>query len=121
VTYVVSGSTADVTYGPSGSSFSHKVPMNVSKPLGSPQYYSISAQLQGGGHVSCELKVNGKTLSKASASGSYNIAMCEIVQDPISDQRRMDRRQPRLTGRNEAAPHPQVSGGAPRCVVSRGR
>jgi hypothetical protein len=74
VTYVVTGSKADVTYGPSGSSFSHKVPMNVTKPLGSPQYYSISAQLQGGGNVSCELKVNGKTLSKASASGGVPAA-----------------------------------------------
>jgi hypothetical protein len=84
VTYVVTGSPADVMYGPSGSSFSHKVPLNVSKPLGSPQYYSISAQLQGSGQVSCELKVNGKVMSKASASGGYNIATCEIVQDPIN-------------------------------------
>ncbi|MFI9100107.1 hypothetical protein ACIGXA_06255 [Streptomyces fildesensis] len=81
VTYVVEGSTAEVTYGPAGSSFSGKVPLKVTKPLGTPMYYSITAQLQGGGHVKCSILVNGKVISKAEASGSYNIAMCQISQD----------------------------------------
>jgi hypothetical protein len=51
-----------------------------------PMYYSISAQLQGGGAVSCQLKVDGKVISSSSstASGGYNIAQCEISQDPLS-------------------------------------
>jgi hypothetical protein len=82
VTYVVNGSSAaDVTYGPSGSSFTGHAPMNVTKKLGSPPYYSITAQLQGSGSVSCEIKVNGKVMSKGTASGGYNIASCEIVSD----------------------------------------
>lgn len=84
ITYVVSGSAADVTYGPSGSNLSGRVPLHVTKKLGSPAYYAISAQLQGAGHVKCEIVVKGKAISKGEASGSYNIASCEIVQDPFS-------------------------------------
>ena len=84
VTYVVTGSTADVQYGPAGSNDQGQVPMNVTKPLGSPVYYSITAQLQGGGQVACKLEVNGKTISSSTASGGYNIATCEISQDPLS-------------------------------------
>jgi hypothetical protein len=86
VTYVVTGSAADVTYGPSGSDYSGNVPMHVSKPLGSPVYYSISAQLQGAGTVSCKIEVDGKTVSSSTATGGYNIASCEISQDPLSGQ-----------------------------------
>jgi hypothetical protein len=78
VTYVVNGSDADVTYGPDGSDNQGTVPMSVTQPLGSPQYYAINAQLQGGGSVSCQIKVDGVTISSASASGGYNIADCEI-------------------------------------------
>jgi hypothetical protein len=87
VTYVVTGTSgADVQYGPAGSSAQGKVPMNVTKPLGNPQYYSITAQLQGGGHVACQLKVNGKVISQSTASGGYNIASCEISKDMFSDK-----------------------------------
>ena len=84
VTYIVTGSPADVTYGPAGSDFSGSVPMKVTKPLGNPDYYAIDAQLQGGGDVSCKIEVNGKVISQATASGGYNIASCEISQDPFS-------------------------------------
>jgi hypothetical protein len=85
VTYVVTGSASDITYGPAGTSLSGDVPLKVTKPLGHPSYYSISAQLQGSGHVTCKIEVNGKVISQAEAAGSYNIAMCEIVQDFLSD------------------------------------
>jgi len=86
VTYVVSGSTADVTYGPTGTDLSGTVPMHVSKPLGTPLYYSITAQLQGGGSVSCKIEVDGKVISSSTATGGYNLAMCEISPDPLSGQ-----------------------------------
>ena len=86
VTYVVSGSPADVTYGPAGSDYSGAVPLHVTKPIGTPAYYVIDAQVQGAGTVSCKIEVDGKTVSSATASGGYNIAMCEIVQDPLSGQ-----------------------------------
>ncbi len=43
----------------------------------------ISAQLNGSGAVSCEIKIGGVIVSHGAASGSYNIASCEVVQDPI--------------------------------------
>ncbi len=84
VTYVVTGSTADVTYGGAGSDASGTVPLHVRKPLGTPLYVAITAQLQGGGSVSCEIEVDGKVISQSTASGGYNIAQCEISQDPLS-------------------------------------
>ena len=86
VTYVVTGSAADVTYGPAGSSLSGTVPMRVSKPLGTPLYYSINAQLQSGGSVSCQILVDSQVISSSTATGGYNIAQCEIGQDPLSSQ-----------------------------------
>jgi hypothetical protein len=84
VTYSVTGSPADVTYGPAGSDLSGHVPLHKTVKLGNPSYYAISAQLQGGGTVKCEISVNGKVVSKATATGGYNLAQCEIVQDPFS-------------------------------------
>jgi hypothetical protein len=86
VTYVVTGSAADVTYGPAGTDLSGTVPMHVSKPLGTPLYYAINAQLQGGGSVTCQILVNGAVISSSTATGGYNIAQCEIGQDPLSGQ-----------------------------------
>jgi hypothetical protein len=84
VVYVVNGSPADVTYGPAGSDITGTVPMRVSAPLASPSYYAITAQLQGGGVVTCKLKINGQVISAATASGGYNIAQCEADQNPIT-------------------------------------
>ena len=75
---------AQVTYGPSGTDDSGNVPMSVTQPLGDPSYYAINAQLQGGGTVSCSIEVNGVAISTGSASGGYNIATCEIGQDPVT-------------------------------------
>ncbi|MGH3220489.1 MAG: hypothetical protein ACRDPY_17605 [Streptosporangiaceae bacterium] len=84
VTYVVTGSPADVTYGPDGSDLAGTVPMRVTKTLHNPQYYAISAQLNGGGSVMCKILVDGKVISRARASGSYEIADCEISKGLFS-------------------------------------
>jgi hypothetical protein len=84
VTYVVTGSPSDVTYGPAGSNLEGQSPMTVSQKIGSASYYSISAQLDGDGQVTCKIEVNGKAISTASASGEYNVATCEITQDPLN-------------------------------------
>lgn len=88
VTYVVTGSSADVTYGPAGSSLSGHAGMSKTTaiPAHAPAYYSIDAQLSGSGSVTCEILVSGKVISKSTASGAYNIASCEITQDPFSGQ-----------------------------------
>ncbi|HXZ71557.1 MAG TPA: hypothetical protein VEH31_11915 [Streptosporangiaceae bacterium] len=82
VTYVATGSSADVTYGPSGSGYQGTAPLTVTKPLvGNPQFYSISAQLKAGGTVTCAIKVDGVTIVSASASGSTSVASCAMNQD----------------------------------------
>jgi len=88
VTYVVTGSAADVTYGPEGSDASGTVPLRktVAIPASAPGYYAIDAQLNGSGTVKCQILVGGTVVSQATATGSYNIASCEITQDPISGQ-----------------------------------
>lgn len=86
LTYKVTGSPADVTYGPTGTDVAGSVPMSVTGPLGAPLYYSISAQLQGAGTVTCEILIDGKVISQSVASGGYNIASCEISRDPLSGQ-----------------------------------
>jgi hypothetical protein len=84
LTYVVTGSPADVTYGPAGSSLSGHSGMTKTAKLGNAVYYSVDAQLSGSGSVTCEIKVNGKVVSKSTATGGYNIASCEISKDPFS-------------------------------------
>jgi hypothetical protein len=84
VTYIVTGSPADVMYGPAGTDLAGTVPMTVTRPLGSPSYYSISAQLQGGGDVKCAIEVDGKVIASGEGAGGYNIAACEISQNPLT-------------------------------------
>jgi len=82
VTYVATGSSANVTYGPSGSGFQGTAPLAVTRPLvGNPQFYSISAQLKGGGTVTCQLKVDGVTIASSTASGTNSVANCAMDQD----------------------------------------
>lgn len=86
MTSVVSGDDADVTYGPAGSDLAGSVPMDktMAIPAEAPEYYAINAQLQGSGDVSCKIEVDGQVVSSAQAEGGYNIADCEIGQDPIT-------------------------------------
>lgn len=91
VTYSVTGAAdADVQYGPAGSSTQGHTPMDVTQPLDKAAFYSISTQLNGTGTVTCQIKVDGKVISQATATGSYNIASCEIVQDPLNDNKWID-------------------------------
>src|SRR6516164_4059739 len=78
---VVTGSAALVSYVRSGANVESPDPLSVSQPLGQPQFYSINAQLTGGGSVTCLLKVDGVTIASNSASGSGNIASCQMDQN----------------------------------------
>jgi hypothetical protein len=84
ITYVVTGASANVTYGPTGTSRAGKVPMHVTRTLRNPVFYSITAQLNGSGTVRCKILVDHKVISASTASGGYNIASCEISRDPLS-------------------------------------
>ena len=82
VTYVATGSSATVTYGPSGSGYQGSVPLTVTRPLvGNLQFYSINAQLKDGGTVTCQLKVDGVTIVSATVSGINSVASCAMDQD----------------------------------------
>jgi hypothetical protein len=59
--------------------------MHVTRPLGNPEFYAISAQPQGGGTVTCVIKVDGVPLPTSAATGGFNIAEGEIGQDPITN------------------------------------
>jgi hypothetical protein len=79
ISYVLSGSgTPHVTYGPFGSDIKGSLPMHVTNPMGGADSYSITAQLQGTGYLACQIEVDGKVISRATAKGGYNIAMCQI-------------------------------------------
>jgi hypothetical protein len=95
VEYIVSGNAPSgdisptVTYGPDGSDTSGTVPLDVTQPIPSsaPDYYAITVQLSdAGGNVTCEIKVNGQVIDQESAQGAFQIASCEISQDPFSGQ-----------------------------------
>jgi hypothetical protein len=75
-----------VTFGQVGSNDQGTVPMHVIRRLHNPSFYAIDAQLNGSGSVTCKIKVDGRTISSAHASGSFNIASCEISKDPITGQ-----------------------------------
>lgn len=78
----------DITYGPNGSSHSaSRLPFKRVVPLDAGAlYYAVSAQLQGGGDVSCTTTVQtddllgyAQTVSNSgSADGGYNIASAEV-------------------------------------------
>ena len=85
VTNIAHGTAgAQITYGPPLRLQRH-VPNKADHRLGDSDYFAINAQLQGYGTVRCSIEVDGIPLSTASASGGYNIADCEIGQDPITN------------------------------------
>jgi hypothetical protein len=73
-------------HGPAGSTLSGTIPMKVNVKLGNAIYYSLTAQLQGGGRVTVKILINGKVISESNATGGYNIATAEISQDPLTGE-----------------------------------
>jgi hypothetical protein len=96
VTYQCTGSApagVDITYGPSGSGLqATSLPFTAHEDGVSQtaQYYSITAQLNGGGDVTCTLTVTaaGQTAtSSGTASGGHNIASPQICSGLSDGQR----------------------------------
>jgi hypothetical protein len=85
VTYEVWGSAATVTYGSSGSSLTGSSPMKVTQGLQNPAFYALTAQLQGGGVVHCEIGIDGKVVAESVTTGGYNIAQCEMSRSLTGD------------------------------------
>ena len=95
VTYACTGHASDgvqITYGPNGSQHSaSSLPFMHTEPLTQgAQYYVTTAQLQGGGSVSCTTTVQtddllgyaDPTSNSGSADGGYNIASAQVCSDP---------------------------------------
>ena len=93
VEFIVSGSAPDgidITYGPSGSNLAGPSTLDgtatMSVPFdGSAEFYSLNAQLQGGGSITCKMVVTGPgdnplTVSSGAASGGFNI--CDAQAAP---------------------------------------
>lgn len=86
VTYACTGHApagVDITYGSDGSNHSAtSLPFTHTDPLDtSVQYYVTTAQLQGGGSVSCTTTVQGSggaVSASGSADGGYNIASAQV-------------------------------------------
>ena len=85
LTYRVTGTPdAAVTYGPAGSTVTGEGPIHVTTTLGSALYYSITAQLQGSGSVTCEILIGSTLMSRSVATGGHSLASCGISQNPLS-------------------------------------
>jgi hypothetical protein len=70
---------ADITYGSDSDNLQGRgLPMTKTLPLKDDSlYYSVTAQLQGGGDVHCSVTVDGKTKT-GHASGGYNICSAQL-------------------------------------------
>ncbi|MGP7997928.1 MAG: hypothetical protein ACLPKI_11475 [Streptosporangiaceae bacterium] len=85
VTYVVTGTPgAAVSYGPAGSDFSGQAPLRVTKRFGRSSYYGITAQLQAGGSVQCEILLGNQVIAKSVATGGYNVVFCQARKNPLT-------------------------------------
>jgi hypothetical protein len=97
IEFVVSGTAPDgidITYGPAGSSFSGPSALNGTVTLSVPfnssaEYYTMNAQLQGAGNITCKIVATGPglsplTVSSGAASGGYNICDVQAAPDDSS-------------------------------------
>jgi len=86
VIFTVTGSApagADVTFGDDTSNYQGRVPMRVVLPLRkNVLYYSVTAQLQGGGSITCRVQI-GKYVRIGHAVGNYNICTAQLNNDPF--------------------------------------
>lgn len=89
VQFSVTGSASsgvDITYGNDTSSHQGpgRLPAYMSMPVRSDAlYYAMSAQLQGGGSITCKLRI-GDSVSVGHASGGYNICSVQLNSDPLT-------------------------------------
>jgi hypothetical protein len=89
VQFSVTGSAptgVDITYGNDSSNYQgpKHPPMNKTLSLqDNALYYDVTAQLQGGGSVTCSVKI-GDAVKVGHAKGDYNICSAQLNSDPIN-------------------------------------
>lgn len=90
VRFSVSGSApsgVDITYGDDSSNYQGPAHPPMDKTLSVDShalYYAVTAQLQGGGDVQCEVDI-GDAVKVGHATGGYNICSAQLNKDPIND------------------------------------
>ncbi|HEY3206155.1 MAG TPA: hypothetical protein VGJ58_04315 [Gaiellaceae bacterium] len=75
----------DITYGSDGTNLQgpKHPPMNKTMNVNNDAlYYQVTAQLQGGGNVTCKVKI-GDAVKTGHARGGYNICSAQLNKDPI--------------------------------------
>lgn len=87
VSFTVTGTApagVDITYGSDSSNYQGpKQPPMMGETLQIDKnalYYAVSAQLQGGGNITCEIQI-GSTVRTGHARGGYNICSAQLSKD----------------------------------------
>jgi hypothetical protein len=78
-------SGVDITYGSDGSNYQGSPPpFNASLQINkSALYYQVTAQLQGGGNITCKVQI-GDAVRVGHAVGGYNICSAQLNSDSIN-------------------------------------
>jgi len=88
-TFTVTGTApngVDITYGDESSNYDGPKNPPMTKTLdvkSDALYYAVTAQLQGGGDVTCKVQI-GDAVKVGHARGSYNICSAQLNSDPIN-------------------------------------
>lgn len=84
VEFVVTGDApngVDITYGSDGSNYQGQLPLNTTMQIDThAMYYTVTAQLQGGGDVTCSVTIGDQTRT-GHAVGGYNICSAQLNGD----------------------------------------
>lgn len=84
VEFIVTGdapSGADITYGSDGSNYQGQLPMDETLTIDKKaMYYDVTAQLQGGGDITCTITIGDQTRT-GHARGGYNICSAQLNSD----------------------------------------
>jgi hypothetical protein len=87
-TFTVTGSApsgVNITYGRDGSNYQGPSQPPMTKTLRVNKdalYYQVTAQLQGGGNITCKVRI-GDAVKVGHARGGYNICSAQLNKNPI--------------------------------------
>ena len=82
--FTVTGSApggVDITYGSDGTNLQGRLPLDTTLAINkNALYYQVTAQLQGGGNISCSVTIGDQTRT-GHATGGYNICSAQLNGD----------------------------------------
>lgn len=80
ITYVVSGSSSDVTYGKLAPNHG-KSSMKVTQAMGNDQVFNLTTELNKPGKSTVEILVNGKKVASATATTNKSVASITVSRN----------------------------------------